>query len=143
MQRRRIRSPHPTHITLRDSLDDQQLLGAVLEGESWLAWKVLLIAAMGEELTDTERDTFKQLTQPEHEPLQRAAEFLGVIGRRGGKSRAISVLATYIAALCPHPTLVPGEKGIMLIIAPDQNQADICLDYCEANFRGSPILRQL
>jgi phage terminase large subunit-like protein len=42
-----------------------------------------------------------------------------------------------------HSCLVPGETGVVLIIAPDQNQADICLNYIEANFRQSPILRQL
>ena len=31
----------------------------------------------------------------------------------------------------------------MLIIAPDQKQADIVLDYIDANFRNSPILNQL
>jgi hypothetical protein len=142
-ERRRIRSAPPGRVTLREALDDPQLLGNVLHGDSWSGWRTLLIAAMGESLTDAERDIFRQLTRREREPSERVEEFLGVIGRRGGKSRAISVLATYIAALCPHPTLVPGEKGIMLIIAPDQNQADICLDYCEANFRQSPILQQL
>ena len=39
--------------------------------------------------------------------------------------------------------MVRGETGILLIIAPDQKQADIVLNYCEANFRASPILRQL
>ena len=142
-ERRRICSAPLARVTLREALDDPQLLGNVLHGDSWSAWRTLLIAAMGEPLTDVERDIFRQLTRREREPSERVEEFLGVIGRRGGKSRAISVLATYIAALCPHSTLVPGEKGIMLIIAPDQNQADICLDYCEANFRQSPILRQL
>jgi hypothetical protein len=66
-----------------------------------------------------------------------------VIGRRGGKSRAISVLSTYIAGLCKHPNLVRGERGVLLIIAPDQRQADIVLDYIEANFQQSPILKQL
>ena len=48
-----------------------------------------------------------------------------------------------MAGLCKHPNLVPGERGIVLIVAPDQKQADIVLDYIEANFRQSPILRQL
>jgi hypothetical protein len=42
-----------------------------------------------------------------------------------------------------YPQLVRGERGILLIIAPDTRQAQICLDYCEANFRASPILAQL
>jgi hypothetical protein len=32
---------------------------------------------------------------------------------------------------------------VLLIIAPDQRQAAICLDYVEAAFRGSAVLRQL
>jgi hypothetical protein len=143
IERRRIRSAPAARVTLRDALDDQQLLGNVLAGESWSAWRTLLIAAMGGPLSDAERDIFKQLTRREREPLQRVEELVACIGRRGGKSRAISVLATYIAALCPHPSLVPGERGIVLCIAPDQDQAAIVLDYVEANFRGSPLLRQL
>jgi hypothetical protein len=119
------------------------MAGHTLPGDSWRAWRTLLIAAMGEELNDDERALFTQLTQRDHEPCQRVEEFVGVIGRRGGKSRAISVLATYIAALCAHPALVPGERGIVLIIAPDKKQAKIVLDYIEAAFRTSPILRQL
>ena len=72
---------------------------------------------MGEQLTDDERAVFKQLTGREHEPGQRVEEFVGVIGRRGGKSRAISVLATHIAGLCEHRNLVPGERGVLLVIA--------------------------
>jgi hypothetical protein len=98
---------------------------------------------MGERLNDAERKLFKQLTQRDHEPGRRVEELIGVIGRRGGKSRAISVLATYIAGLCLHPALVRGERGILLIIAPDQRQADIVLDYIEANFRKSALLNQL
>ena len=143
VERRRLRAQPNARISLRRALEDDNLLGTVLSGDSWLPWRTLLIAAMGERLTDAERAIFQQLTQREHEPLQRVEEFVGVIGRRGGKSRAISVLATYIAALIPHPMLVPGERGVLLIVAPDQTQADIVLDYTEAAFQQSPILRQL
>ncbi len=128
--------------SLRKALTDPAHLGDALAGDNWAAWRTLLIAAMGESLTDDERKLFTQLTGREHEPGQQVEEFVGVIGRRGGKSRAISVLATYIAGLCQHPTLVRGETGILLCIAPDQKQADIVLDYIEANFRNSLILGQ-
>jgi hypothetical protein len=130
-------------ISLRKSLQDSNLLGDALAGDSWRAWRVLLIAAMGEALDDNERALFKQLTLRERESGQRVEEFVGVIGRRGGKSRAISVLAGYISCLCDHPALVRGERGVLLVIAPDQRQAAICLDYIEANLSSSPILRQL
>jgi hypothetical protein len=129
--------------SIREALRDPQLLGTILRGESWTAWRVLLIAAMGEKLTKQERILFQQLTQREREPLQRIEEFIGVVGRRGGKSRAISVIASYPAALCQHPALVPGERGVVLIVAADQRQAQIVLDYVEANFASSHILKQL
>ena len=141
-ERPRLLRPRPV-VTLREALSDPQLLGNVLTGSSWQAWRTLLIASMGEALDDDERQLFKQLTGRDKEPGRRVEEFVGCIGRRGGKSRAIATLATYIAGLCKHPSLVPGERGICLIIAPDQNQADIVLDYTEAAFRNSPVLSQL
>jgi hypothetical protein len=38
---------------------------------------------------------------------------------------------------------VPGERGVLLCIAPDTSQAAITLDYATAAFEASPILRQL
>ena len=56
-------------VTMREALTDVRLLGSVLAGESWLAWRVLLIAGMGEKLTDDERVIFTKLTGREVEPL--------------------------------------------------------------------------
>src|SRR5262249_12351995 len=130
-------------VTMRQALGDMGLLGTVLAGGSWIAWRTLLIAAMGEALTDDERIVFKQFTGRQTEPLGRVEEFVAVKGRRGGGSRAASVLATYIGGLCQHPALVRGERGVCLVIAADQRQADVILDYTEAAFRGSPVLAQL
>jgi hypothetical protein len=55
----------------------------------------------------------------------------------------MAVLATYIAGLCEHDALVPGEKGVLLCVALDQKVAKIILDYAQALFERSPILRQL
>jgi hypothetical protein len=129
--------------SLRRALADERLLGATLRGDSWKPWRTLLIAAMGEALDDDERAIFRELTGREREPGQRIEEGAWCIGRRGGKSRAVSVAATYLSALNEHPNLVPGERGLLLIIAPDQRQSAICLDYIEAAFRGSAVLRQL
>jgi hypothetical protein len=55
----------------------------------------------------------------------------------------MAALVAFVTGLCDHPQLVLGERGMALIIASDQEQALTCLSYCEAAFRGSPILRQL
>src|SRR5262249_38176666 len=129
-------------ISLRKALATPQLLGDTIAGDSWAAWRTLLIAAMGEELTAAERLLFQRLTGRASEPGQRVEELVAVIGRRGGKSRALSTLACYVAGLCEHE-LVRGETGVVLMIAPDQRQAKIDLEYCQAAFEQSPIMRQL
>ena len=130
-------------VSMRKALGDPALLGNVLVGKSWAAWRVLLIAMMGEELTGDERKLFKQLTGRKHEPGERVEEFTAVIGRRGGKSRAMSTLAAYIAGLCEHEALVHGETGVLLCIAPDVRQANIILDFAEAAFQSSDIMQRL
>jgi hypothetical protein len=131
-------------ISLRQALNDRQLLGDELTGDSWKSWRVLLLAAMGEPLTVDERALFKQLTQRDHEPHQPVEEFCVVKGRRAGGSSATGrVLIPFLAGLCEHPTLTRGERGVLLCIAADQRQADVILDYAEAAFRNSPILSQL
>jgi hypothetical protein len=128
--------------SIRKALADPNLLGNVLAGSSWHPWRTLLIAAAGEELTDEERETFTRLTGREREPGQRVEELVAIVGRRGGKSRAMAVLACYLAALCKH-NLVRGETGIVLLIAPDQRQAKVALGYATAAIEGSPVLRKL
>jgi hypothetical protein len=124
-------------------LSDKKLLGGILDKDSWSSWRCLLIAANGEKLTASERKVFQRLTLRDQEPNKRVDELVCIIGRRGGKSRAISVLATYIAGLCTHPNLVPGEVGVVLIVSADKRQAAVCLDYIHSNFSESPMLSQL
>jgi hypothetical protein len=131
-------------ISMRKAVADPLLLGHVMKGESWATWRTLLIAAMGEKLTDDERVVFKQMTGREREPEQRVSEFAGAIGRRGGKSSAIASGVAYIGGLCDHhDVLAPGERGILLCVAADSRQAKIVLDYAHAAFAGSPILAQM
>jgi hypothetical protein len=49
-------------VPLREAFSDPNLLGTALAGDSWRLWRTLLIAAMGEELRDNEREIFSKLT---------------------------------------------------------------------------------
>jgi len=131
-------------ISLRKAFADPNLLGDALPGPTWRAWRVLLIAAMGEKLTNDERAIFTKLTGREHEPLQRVHDLAIVASRRGGKSRAMAVLAVYLSALCDHhDVLAPGERGVLLCVALDEKVAAIVLGYALAVFDGSPMLKHL
>jgi hypothetical protein len=127
-------------ISLRAALEDPQLLN--LGAPSWIAWRSLLLATMGEQLTAPELEHFRKLTGRYKPPSECVAEFWAVIGRRGGKSRAIASLAVYIAALCEH-RLARGEVGKVICVAGDREQAGVVLSYAQGLFDGSPILGQL
>jgi len=132
-------------VSMRDALNDPQLLGNAMSEDSFLAMRTLLIASMGEPLiNDAERAMYTKLTQRETSPTQRVNEIVIVAGRRGSKSRGLSVMAAYIAGLCDwRDVLVGGEAGILLCLAQDLKVAAQILNYTEAIFEASPILSQL
>ena len=66
-------------ISMREALSDPQLLGNALSGDCWRAWRILLIAAMGEALDEDERAIFHRLTDRQREPLVRVEELWCVI----------------------------------------------------------------
>jgi hypothetical protein len=117
--------------SMREALADKALLADALPGESWSAWRTILIAAMGEPLTDEERAVFAKLTGGREKEPGEPIEMLAVVaGRRSGKSRALSILATYIACLCDWSEhLFVGEVGTALYQAPTQRQAASALKY--------------
>jgi hypothetical protein len=131
-------------VTMRRALSDQHLLGAVLGGDSWLAWRVLLIAAMGEPLTDEERPIFAKLTGRGREPGERVDELWCVVGRRGGKSRAIAALLVYLATMVDYCSqLVLGERGVVLCLARTQEQSQVVLEYVAGIIEAAPILAKM
>jgi hypothetical protein len=78
-------------ITLRHALTDPELLAGALPGETFSTWRTILIGMMGEPLTDAECAVFGKYTdrEPPSEPVREAAY---IIGRRGGKDRAIAAV---------------------------------------------------
>jgi hypothetical protein len=123
---RKPTAPSPA-VTMRRALSDPAMLGTVLVGDSWLAWRILLVAAMGESLTDDERVIFTRLTGREREPDVRVESLWAAVGRRGGKSRAIATLIVFIATLVDHSkAIVTGEKPIVLCLAPTARQGPCC-----------------
>jgi hypothetical protein len=72
-------------MTMRRALSDTALPGNVLPGDSWRAWRILLIATMGEALDDEERAIFKTLTGRPTEPGERVDEFYRVRKVRGDR----------------------------------------------------------
>jgi hypothetical protein len=133
-----------SRVSLRTALDDPQLLGNAISGDSWKAWRALLLASRGEPLEDDELALFQRLTERQDPPVERVQEFYCVIGRRGGKSRAIASLLTYLATMVDYRgKLASGEIPVVLCLSPSQEQSGIILSYVKGIMRDSPVLAQL
>jgi phage terminase large subunit-like protein len=71
-------------------------------------------------------------------------EFWAVIGRRGGKTRAMAILAAYLAACVDHrDTLAPGERGVIPLLAASVQQAASAFAFIEGIFAVAPHLKDL
>ncbi len=115
-----------------------------LGGESWATWRVLLMACFGEPLTDAERAIFHAVTGRECEPVEPVRQFFGVIGRRGGKSRAMGVLAAFLAGCCDfRDVLAPGQRARLPLVAASKEQADELFGYVAGAFESASALRSL
>jgi hypothetical protein len=133
------------HITIERALRDPMLLGAALGSiDSWRTWLVTLKAAFAEQLTDAEREVFALVAGGRAPPSRRVRElWAGPIGRRGGKSRAAAATATYVAVLVDHSArLVPGELGVIAVIAANRDQARVVHGYIKGFLEANPLLAQ-
>ena len=133
-------------ITMRDALASSAHFGGPtgLGGDSWGTWRTLLIAIFGEPLNDDERAIFQSVTDREREPVEPVRQFFGVVGRRGGKSRAMGVAAAYLAGCCDfRDVLAPGQRGRLPLIAASKEQADELHAYVVGAFENASALRGL
>ena len=133
-------------VSMRRALTSPDYFGAadMMGAESWTGWRVILMAIMGEPLTPAELDIFRTLTERDASPVEPVREFWGVVGRRGGKSRAMGTLAAFLAGCIDHRgVLAPGQRGRLPIIAASKDQADEVFNYIVGSFEHSPALRPL
>src|SRR5262249_35988286 len=130
--------------TLRNALEIPELLGNAIPGDSWKAWRALLLAIMGEPLRPDELELFQQLTERQDPPTTRVSEVYGIVGRRGGKSRPLATLLNYLATLVDYRAkLASGEIPVVLCLSPSQEQSGIILSYTKGILQESPVLAQL
>lgn len=130
-------------IPISEALSDQHLLGAALgDIASWQTWRVILKAAFAEGLSDEERALFALVAGDRAPPSRRVTElWAGPIGRRSGKSRMAAAVACHIAALTDHRArLVPGEIGVVAVIAASREQAGVVFNYVRGFLQASPLL---
>jgi hypothetical protein len=130
-------------VTIRDAMTDPALFGDQFGGDSFAAWRALLAAFYGLELSDDERAILLGLTGRESLPESAFAELWLAIGRRGGKSQIAALIAVYEALFRDHRAkLSPGEVATVMAIAADRKQARSVMRYTSGLVNGNAMLRR-
>src|SRR5665213_1922014 len=121
-------------INIIQACNDKALFsGWFKDRKTWAAWFVVLKAIFGLEMSAADLAVFMQYTGRLAPPSSGFLEAWLIIGRRGGKSRILALIAVFIATFvnwAPH--LSPGEVGVIVIIATDRRQARVIFKYIRA-----------
>ncbi len=130
-------------IDIRQAMTDPALFGNHFGGDSFAAWRALLAAFYGLPLDDAERAIVLALTGRESIPEGAFGELWQAIGRRGGKTQAAALIATYEALFIDHrDKLAPGEVATVMCIAADRKQARSVMRYVSGLVNGNPMLEK-
>jgi hypothetical protein len=97
--------------SLLKALADPALFACHFRGASWAAWKVFLAALTAGPMDEPAMALYRQCTGRTAPPNGAILGGLsGVVGRRGGKSRVLALIAVFLACFRDYtPHLAPGE----------------------------------
>jgi len=136
-------APVPTII---EALSDQNLFAPHFRGldTTWRPWIGFLKVLFGLPLTEDELTLYRECTGRMDPRPGGYTEAWLIIGRRGGKSRILALIAVYLAAFRDFRAyLSPGERGTIMIIATDRRQARVIHRYCRALIKQTGLLAGL
>jgi hypothetical protein len=139
------RKPIPKTPTILDAMTDPKIWGDWFRGRksllkpfgkaepTWTAWTSFVKAMFGLPMDEAELALFKQCTGRAAPSPDGHVDTTLVIGRRGGKSRVLALIAAYLSVFKDwQPFLSPGERAHVVIIAADRRQAQSIFRYLKA-----------
>lgn len=131
-----------TTPTILDTMVHPSLFGPHFRGTSWDGWKALLAATFALPMDDAQLALYRQHTGRTTAPMAPFTEAEWVIGRRGGKSQIMALVATYLATFRDYtPHLAPGEVATIAVIAADRKQARSIFRYVIGLLEGVSSLK--
>jgi hypothetical protein len=98
-------------VNLLQALDDDQLVAPLFAGSSWAPWRAFLKALFALPMADAELDLYRRHTERLTPPAKSFNEAALVIGRRGGKSRILALVAVYLACFRDYAPTSPRARS--------------------------------
>jgi hypothetical protein len=130
-------------VNILEGIEDPKVFGQHFRGETWAAWMVFLAALFALPMTPAQLELYRQCTGRSSPPATPFTEAWLCIGRRGGKSFILALIAVFLACFRDwRPYLGPGEIGTIMIIAGDRKQARVILRFCRGLLKSVPMLRR-
>ncbi|MBX5175319.1 hypothetical protein HJB77_03280 [Rhizobium lentis] len=112
--------------------------------ETYRAWFAFLAAMFGLPMDEEQLELYRKHTGRSEAPTEPQREAWMVIGRRGGKSFHMALIAVYLAAFFDYREyLAPGERATVLVIATDRRQARVILRYVRAMLDNIGALKDM
>lgn len=131
-------------MNILDALDDPALFKPHFRGTSWAAWRAFLAALFALPMHDAALDRYRHHTGRQTPPEAAFKEAALVIGRRGGKSRVLALIAVYLAAFIDYePFLAPGEVATIAVLAANRAQARAIFRFASGLLNAVPMLADL
>jgi hypothetical protein len=131
-------------FTIIDAMDHRDLWGPWFrDPSSWWPWRAFLKALFDLPLSEVELQLYRDCTGRREVPERGFNEAWLCCGRRAGKSFVLSLVACYLAIFRDWSRyLVPGETGLVKVIATDRRQAKVIHRYCRALLTQVPALAE-
>jgi hypothetical protein len=130
--------------TIIDALDNPELFAPHFRGDTWRPWRAFLKALFALPLSDSEAETYRACTGRTAPPAAPFTEAALIVGRRGGKSRKLALIATFLATMRDYePFLAPGEVATVAVLASTQKQARTIFRYVSGLLKAVPALTVL
>lgn len=139
----RLRLHAQPEINILDAINDE-FAPWFKDRDSWSAWFVFLRALFALPMNDQHLETYRKHTGRTDPPDEVAKEAWLICGRRAGKSFTLAVVAVFLACFHSYKHyLVPGERGVVLVIARDRDQAKVIFSYIRALLTHVPVLNRM
>ena len=130
-------------MNILDALDDPKVFKPFFRTGTWQPWKAFLATLFGLTLTPEQLAIYCKHTGRTTPPSAPSHEAWLCIGRRGGKSFCLAVIAVFVACFKDwRPYLGPGEVGTVMVIAQDRKGARTIMRFCLGLLQAVPMLKR-
>ena len=109
---------------------------------TWAPWIAFLKALFALPMSAADLALYRECTGRAEPPALPPDEAWLVVGRRGGKSFVVALIAVFLACFQDwSPYLSPGERATVMVLAADRRQARTIFRYARALLEQTPLAK--